>query len=150
MTVNSDDPDIERATETFAALTAEALPYGLWPLIEPIVYTEVSNLDEALQIAERSDGGGILLDTLPSTATAAGSNGYARLTRIFCPTYNSAMRPWNRPANCRVPVGCPAGNPRTAPTCSWRAGPCACCRETANCRWRSLSPRSRKESPSAS
>jgi sugar phosphate isomerase/epimerase len=64
VTVNSDDPDIERATETFAALTAEALPYGLRPLIEPIFYTEVSNLDEAVHIAERSDGGGILLDTL--------------------------------------------------------------------------------------
>jgi sugar phosphate isomerase/epimerase len=64
VTVNSDDPDIERASETFAALTAEARKYGLRPLIEPIVYTEVSNLDEALYVAERSGGGGILLDTL--------------------------------------------------------------------------------------
>lgn len=64
VTVNSDDPDIERASETFAALTAEAREYGLRTLIEPIVYTQVSNLDEAVHIAERSDGGGILLDTL--------------------------------------------------------------------------------------
>jgi sugar phosphate isomerase/epimerase len=64
VTVNSDDPDIERASETFAALTAEAREYGLRPLIEPIVYTEVSNLEEAVRIAERSDGGGVLLDTL--------------------------------------------------------------------------------------
>jgi sugar phosphate isomerase/epimerase len=64
VTVNSYDPDIERASETFAALTADARPYGLRPLIEPIVYTQVSNLDEALYIAERSGGGGILLDTL--------------------------------------------------------------------------------------
>ena len=62
--VNGDDPDIERACETFAALTADARPYGLRPIIEPIVYTRVSNLDEALYIAERSGGGGILLDTL--------------------------------------------------------------------------------------
>jgi sugar phosphate isomerase/epimerase len=64
VTVNSDDPDIQRASETFAALTAEARPYGLRPLIEPIIYTRVSNLDEAIYIAERSGGGGVLLDTL--------------------------------------------------------------------------------------
>lgn len=62
--VNCDDPDIERTCETFAALTADAKPYGLRPLIEPIIYTQVSNLDEAVYIAERSDGGGILLDSL--------------------------------------------------------------------------------------
>jgi hypothetical protein len=39
ITVNGDDPDIEHACETFAALTAYARPYGLWPLIEPIDYT---------------------------------------------------------------------------------------------------------------
>lgn len=64
ISVNCDDPDIERASGTFAALTADARPYGLRPLIEPIVYTQVSNLDEATYIAERSGGGGILLDTL--------------------------------------------------------------------------------------
>lgn len=63
-TVNSDDPDIERASETFAALIADAVPYGLRPLIEPIIYTRVSTLDEAIHIAEHSGGGGILLDTL--------------------------------------------------------------------------------------
>ena len=63
VTVNSYDPDIERASETFSALTAAARPYGLRPLIEPIVYTQVSSLDEAVYIAERS-GGEILLDTL--------------------------------------------------------------------------------------
>ena len=64
VTVNSYDPDIERASATFSALTAAARPYGLRPLIEPIVYTQASNLDEAVYIAERSGGGGILLDTL--------------------------------------------------------------------------------------
>jgi sugar phosphate isomerase/epimerase len=64
VTVNGDDPDMERACETFAALTANARPYGLRPLIEPIPYTHVSNLDEAAYIAEHSGGGGILLDAL--------------------------------------------------------------------------------------
>jgi sugar phosphate isomerase/epimerase len=64
VTVNVDDPDIERACEAFAALTTDARSYGLRPLIEPIPYTQVSNLDEAIYIAKRSGGGGILLDTL--------------------------------------------------------------------------------------
>ena len=64
VTVNGDDPDMERACETFAALTADARPYGLRPVIEPIPYTHVSNLDEAAHIAELSGGGGILLDAL--------------------------------------------------------------------------------------
>jgi sugar phosphate isomerase/epimerase len=64
VTVNGDDPDMERACETFAALTVDARPYGLRPLIEPIPYTHVSNLDEAAHIAEHSGGGGILLDAL--------------------------------------------------------------------------------------
>lgn len=64
VTVNGDDPDVERTTETFAALVAEAKSYGLRPLIEPIVYTQVSNLDDAIHIASASGGGGILLDTL--------------------------------------------------------------------------------------
>ena len=64
VTVNSYNPDMERACETFAALTADTRPYGLRPPIEPIVYTQASNLDEALYIAERSGGGGVLLDTL--------------------------------------------------------------------------------------
>lgn len=64
VTVNGDDPDMERACETFAALTANARPYGLRPVIEPIPYTHVSNLDEAAHIAEHSGGGGILLDAL--------------------------------------------------------------------------------------
>jgi sugar phosphate isomerase/epimerase len=64
VTVNGDDPDMERVGETFAALTADARPYGLRPVIEPIPYTHVSNLDEAAHIAEHSGGGGILLDAL--------------------------------------------------------------------------------------
>jgi sugar phosphate isomerase/epimerase len=64
LSVNSDDPDIERASDTFAAMTAAARHYGLRPVIEPITYTQMSNLQEALYVAERSGGGGILLDAL--------------------------------------------------------------------------------------
>ncbi|ABG04552.1 Xylose isomerase-like TIM barrel [Rubrobacter xylanophilus DSM 9941] len=64
VTVNSDDPDLDRTSETFAALVADARPYGLRPVIEPIPYTRVSNLEEAVYVAERSGGGGVLLDAL--------------------------------------------------------------------------------------
>jgi sugar phosphate isomerase/epimerase len=64
VTVNGVDPDLERTKEIFAALTADARPYGLRPLMEPVPYTEVSNLDDAVSIAEYSGGGGILLDSL--------------------------------------------------------------------------------------
>ncbi len=64
VTVNSYDPELERACETFAALTADARPYGLRPVIEPITYTQVANLEEAVYVAQRSGGGGILLDAL--------------------------------------------------------------------------------------
>lgn len=64
LTVNSDDPEIERASETFATLVEDARAYGLRPLAEPITYTELSNLEDAVYIAERSGSGGILLDSL--------------------------------------------------------------------------------------
>jgi sugar phosphate isomerase/epimerase len=64
LTVNVDDPDLERAAETFAALVSAARHYGIRPLMEPIPYTEVSNLEQAIRVVESSDGGGLLLDTL--------------------------------------------------------------------------------------
>lgn len=64
LTVNGDDPEVERACETFAALVEVARDYKIRPLIEPIPYTRVSNLDDAVYIAERSGGGGVLLDPL--------------------------------------------------------------------------------------
>lgn len=64
LTVNGDDPETGRAAETFAAFVADAGSYGIRPLIEAIPYTEVSNLDEAVRIAEGSEGGGVLLDVL--------------------------------------------------------------------------------------
>jgi sugar phosphate isomerase/epimerase len=64
ISVNSDDPDLDRAADTFSSLVEAAKSYSLRPLIEPIIYTRVQNLDQAVEIAERSDGGGVLLDAL--------------------------------------------------------------------------------------
>lgn len=149
VTVNSDDPDLDRASETFAALVADALPYGLRPVIEPIPYTRVSNLEQAIYIAERSGGGGILLDALHFWRYGGGSNGSARLTPSCSPTCSSATRRSRRPQGCRGPKGCRAGSLPTAPTCSSRAGRCASCRETASCRWPTFLLRCRTGWPSA-
>lgn len=61
--VNSDDSEIDRARNTFAILSSIASQYGLRPLIEPITYTQASNLEDAIGIAADS-GGGILIDAL--------------------------------------------------------------------------------------
>lgn len=64
LTVNGDDPEIERTSGAFATLVADAKPYGIRPLIEAIPYTEVSTFEQMVRIAENSDGGGILFDAL--------------------------------------------------------------------------------------
>jgi hypothetical protein len=113
-----------------------------------LTYTHVSNLEEAAHIAEHSGGGGILLDALhfrrfggtleQLRSLEPGLLSYAQLC-------DAPLAPPN--GDCRNPVNCPAGNPQTAPTCSWRAEPCASCRETASCRWRSFSLRCLKGCP---
>jgi sugar phosphate isomerase/epimerase len=62
--VMGDDPDLARIADTFATLVDEARPYGLRPLIEPMVYRPVSDLDLAVRVVKDSGGGGILFDTL--------------------------------------------------------------------------------------
>ena len=63
LTVLGDDPDPARARDTFAALVDEALTYGLRPMIEPVAYSQVRSLDEAVAVVDGS-GGGILVDPL--------------------------------------------------------------------------------------
>ena len=62
--VMGDDVDIDRISDNFAQLTADARPYGLRPLIEPMAYRPVHNLEIAVRIAQRSGGGGVLVDCL--------------------------------------------------------------------------------------
>ncbi len=62
--VMGDDADLDRISDNFAQLTADARPYGLRPLIEPMAYRPIHNLELAVQIAQRSGGGGVLVDCL--------------------------------------------------------------------------------------
>jgi sugar phosphate isomerase/epimerase len=59
-----DDPDLGRLSDRFGRLAAMAAPYGIRPLLEFMAYKTVRTLDDALAIAGRSNGGGILLDAL--------------------------------------------------------------------------------------
>lgn len=64
LNVMGDDPEPQRIGETFARLTADARPYGLRPLIEPIQFKAVRDLHQAVRIAARSGGGGVEIDAL--------------------------------------------------------------------------------------
>jgi sugar phosphate isomerase/epimerase len=59
-----DDPDPSRLSDSFAALTAAAAPYGIRAVVEFMAYRSVRTLAAAVAIARRSGGGGVLLDAL--------------------------------------------------------------------------------------
>jgi len=62
--VIGDDPDLQRMSDRFGQLVEMTAPYGVRAVIEFMAYKTVRTLDDALAIAARSDGGGILLDAL--------------------------------------------------------------------------------------
>jgi sugar phosphate isomerase/epimerase len=62
--VLAEDRDLDRVSERFAEVTADARGYGLRALIEPMAYRPVSDLRRAVRIAERSGGGGVEVDSL--------------------------------------------------------------------------------------
>jgi sugar phosphate isomerase/epimerase len=59
-----DDPDLRRLSDSFAALTAAAAPYGIRAVVEFMAYRSVRTLAGAVAIAGRSGGGGVLVDAL--------------------------------------------------------------------------------------
>jgi sugar phosphate isomerase/epimerase len=61
--VLADDPDLERARDTFAALAELAAEFGLRPVLEAMIYTRVRSLGDAVRIVEGS-GGGVTIDPL--------------------------------------------------------------------------------------
>jgi len=54
LNVLADDPDLVRVRDNFAALVEQAQPYGLRPVIEPMIYMSVRNLRDAVQIGRAS------------------------------------------------------------------------------------------------
>jgi sugar phosphate isomerase/epimerase len=61
--VMGDDPDLVRLRDNFHLLAEQARPYGLRPVIEPMIYMRVRNLADAVFVAAGS-GGGVTIDPL--------------------------------------------------------------------------------------
>jgi sugar phosphate isomerase/epimerase len=59
-----EDLDLDRLSDHFGELVAAARPFGVRPVIEFMAYRSVRTLAEAVAIAARSGGGGILVDAL--------------------------------------------------------------------------------------
>ncbi len=64
ITAIGDDPEFRRLSDRFGQLARMAASYGVRAVIEFMAYKTVRTLDDAVAIAARSDGGGILLDAL--------------------------------------------------------------------------------------
>jgi len=63
--VVSDDPDRQRTAAAFSALCDQAVPFGIRPVLEFMVFTAVRTLDDAFAIVRGSPpSGGILVDAL--------------------------------------------------------------------------------------
>ena len=106
--VNSDDPEIDRARDTFAALSSMAGQYGLRPLIEPITYTRASNLDDALSICGDS-GGGILIDALHFHRSGGGPEQLRAIDPGLLPLVQLCDAPLAPPAGLPRPRALPGG-----------------------------------------
>jgi sugar phosphate isomerase/epimerase len=61
-----DDPDLSRLADSFAALTAQAEPYGIRPLVEFMAYRPVRTVKDAVAVVGDS-AGGLLIDALHVT-----------------------------------------------------------------------------------
>jgi sugar phosphate isomerase/epimerase len=59
-----EDPDLGRLSDHFGELVGAARPFGVQPVIEFMAYRSVRTLADAVAIAARSGGGGILVDAL--------------------------------------------------------------------------------------
>jgi sugar phosphate isomerase/epimerase len=64
LNVLCDDPDLDRAADRFSELVERAKIYEIRPALEAMSYKHVSSLADAARIAQRSNGGGVLVDSL--------------------------------------------------------------------------------------
>lgn len=63
LTVTGADPDRARLIDTLAQLTADAAPFGIRPVLEPISYQPVARVADAADVA-RVTGAALMLDAL--------------------------------------------------------------------------------------
>jgi sugar phosphate isomerase/epimerase len=64
LNVIGDDPDLNRARDTFAALASAASEYGLRTALEPIFHRAIGTLAQAIDVIDGAPGGAIQVDVL--------------------------------------------------------------------------------------
>jgi sugar phosphate isomerase/epimerase len=79
LTVIGDDPDLARLSDHFCQLAQMSASYGVRAVIEFMAYKTVRTLGDAMAIAARSDGGGVLLDALHIQRCGVGIEQIARI-----------------------------------------------------------------------
>jgi sugar phosphate isomerase/epimerase len=109
LNVMGDDTDLHRLADNFAQLTADAHPYGLRPLIEPMTYQPVHSLELAACIAARSNGGGILVDSLHFQRCGQTLDQLRSLDPALLPVMQLCDAPLNAPARLSQPRQLPRG-----------------------------------------
>lgn len=110
------DEDRSRLTDTLAALTAEAAPYGIRPTLEPISYQPVSRVAEAAALA-RAAGAAVLLDPLHIQRGGSPLDEVRALEPELVPCLQLCDGPLETPTHIDLPARLPlgmsaAGSPR--------------------------------------
>lgn len=115
LNVICDDPDTARFTDQFAALADLGRAAGVRPVIEFTAWRPVHRLADAVDIARRSDGGQILLDSLHVQRCGATLGELAEVPPSLLSYLQLCDAPLRQPDGLTVPAGMPAGQ---------QTGPC--------------------------
>jgi sugar phosphate isomerase/epimerase len=103
-----DDPDLHRVEDNLSALAEEAGAYGLRPMIEPISYSSVKNLQTAVALGLAS-GGGVTVDPLHLRRTGGTPDDLRSLDPGLLPFYQLCDAPLEPPSGLRRPDRMPMG-----------------------------------------
>lgn len=114
LNVICDDPDTARFADLFAALVPLARAGDIRPVIEFTAYRPIRRLADAVTIARRSDGGGILLDALHIQRCGVTVREVAEVPPSLLSYLQLCDAPLRQPHGLPVPAAMPRGQ---------RAGP---------------------------
>jgi sugar phosphate isomerase/epimerase len=110
LNVLADDSDLARVRDNFAALVEQARPYGLRPMIEPMLYMGVRNLSDAVAVAEGT-GGGVTVDPLHLQRFGGTPEHLRFLDPDLLGYYQLCDAPLTAPSGLPVPRRMPRGQP---------------------------------------
>jgi sugar phosphate isomerase/epimerase len=108
--VIADDPDLSRARDTLQALADEARPFGLRPMVEAMIYSQVKNLDDAVFVVAGS-GGGVTVDPLHLRRFGGSPDQLHAIDRSLLLYYQLCDAPLEAPTGLPRPSRLPRGQP---------------------------------------